>query len=162
MANKTKSDSTVSPEEKAKDVNKEPKKEDEKATLESIKKENDMLKEMMAELMSELKKGNEPKVEVDEAPIKSPQNSKGGRSPEYWNELVEYTAFYDGGKYKDDVSVKVNGKRFLIKRGVPVMIPRYVKEVLDNSEKQKAESASYARSLEEQFEAETRALEGRK
>lgn len=35
---------------------------------------------------------------------------------------------------KDDVYVAVNGKSYLIKRGVPVEVPESVKEVLDHRE----------------------------
>lgn len=34
----------------------------------------------------------------------------------------------------DDVFVGINGNTWKIKRGEPVEVPRYVKEVLDNSE----------------------------
>lgn len=37
-------------------------------------------------------------------------------------------------KEKDDVYVAVNGKSYLIKRGVPVEVPVFVKEVLDHRE----------------------------
>lgn len=48
-------------------------------------------------------------------------------------ELVDVCLFKDGDKYKDDVFVGVNGRTWVIKRGVTVKVPRYVKEVLDNS-----------------------------
>lgn len=48
-------------------------------------------------------------------------------------ELVDVFLFKDGDKYKDDVFVGVNGRTWVIKRGVTVKVPRYVKEVLDNS-----------------------------
>ena len=51
-------------------------------------------------------------------------------------ELVEVELFLDGDKYKDDVFVGVNGRTWVIKRGVPVKVPRYVKEVLDSAMKQ--------------------------
>lgn len=48
-------------------------------------------------------------------------------------ELVEFEAFYDDDRYKDDIFVAVNGRRWQIKRGVKVKIPRYVYEVILNS-----------------------------
>lgn len=48
----------------------------------------------------------------------------------YMRELVPFYAFKDDDKYKDDITVGVNGRVFRIKRGVEVMIPRYVYNVL--------------------------------
>lgn len=52
------------------------------------------------------------------------------------NELVDIQLFYDGVNYKDDLFVCVNGSSFQIKRGVKVQVPRYVAEVIHNSEVQ--------------------------
>lgn len=57
-------------------------------------------------------------------------------------ELVEVKLFKDKDKYKDDLFVCVNGTRFLIQRGVTVKVPKYVKEVLDNAERQNSEADS--------------------
>ena len=54
----------------------------------------------------------------------------------YLNEKVPVKLFKDSSRYKDDVYVSVNGHNFQIQRGVEVMVPRYVKEVLDNSDAQ--------------------------
>ena len=51
-------------------------------------------------------------------------------------EPVPFTAFKDDDKYKDDIFVAVNGKTMQIKRGETVMIPRYVYNVLVESQKQ--------------------------
>lgn len=53
-----------------------------------------------------------------------------------WEDLVDYKAPYVRGGDNSDIFVGVNGHNYLIKRGVSVQIPRCVKEVLDNSEKQ--------------------------
>lgn len=44
--------------------------------------------------------------------------------------------YKDNDKYKDDVQVIVNGKVFIIHRGVDVEVPDFVAEVLENSQKQ--------------------------
>ena len=44
---------------------------------------------------------------------------------------------------KDDVYVAVNGKSFLIKRGVPVEVPDYVAEVIQHSEEMLAEAMEF-------------------
>lgn len=71
------------------------------------------------------------------------------------NELIEFEAFYDDDRYKDDIFVAVNGRRYQIKRGVKVKIPRFIYEVIMNSiEQDKAtadlmerESSRYTESL---------------
>jgi hypothetical protein len=51
----------------------------------------------------------------------------------YWNELVEVKLFKDNNKYKDDVYVSVNGKRYNVPRGVEVEVPAGVAEILETS-----------------------------
>lgn len=74
------------------------------------------------------------------------------------NELVEFEAFYDDDKYKDDIYVAVNGRRFQIKRGEKVMIPRYVYEVIMNSEAQDKATARLMEQESTKFAKESRAL----
>ena len=49
---------------------------------------------------------------------------------------VKFTAFKDDDKYKDDIFVAVNGKRYQKKRGVDVEVPESVYKVLMNSSAQ--------------------------
>ena len=51
----------------------------------------------------------------------------------YMNEKVKIKLFKDNGKYKDDVYVSVNGKRYNVPRGVEVEVPSGVAEVLETS-----------------------------
>jgi hypothetical protein len=74
------------------------------------------------------------------------------------NELIEFEAFYDDDKYKDDIYVAVNGRRFQIKRGEKVMIPRYVYEVIMNSEAQDKATARLMEQESTKFANESRAL----
>lgn len=78
---------------------------------------------------------------------------------DFLNERVPFRAFKDNGKYKDDISVQVNGKIFLIRRGATVMIPRYILLALEQSERQLAEAATYEAQLMEEFEGKRKALE---
>ena len=50
-----------------------------------------------------------------------------------------------------DVYVAVNGRRFQIQRGVEVKVPYFVKEVLDNSERQDMAAIAYREKLEQGF-----------
>lgn len=65
------------------------------------------------------------------------------KDEKYWNEKVPFYAFKDSGKYSADIIAIVNGRRFQIKRGEQVMIPRYVYEVLMNQMKQDNETADF-------------------
>lgn len=112
------------------------------------------LNKMKAEKEALLKEVEALKTEADKKKAEKPAPKQPDNS-DYWNERVPYEAFYDGDKYSDDISVKVNGKRFLIKRGVKVMIPRYVLHVLENQAKQLRASADYNRKLKEEFERDT-------
>jgi hypothetical protein len=110
--------------------------------LEKMKAERDAL-------LKEVEASKEKKKE----PVAKPNADY---DPAYWNERVPYELFYDGDRYKDDVSVMVNGKRFLIQRGKKVMIPRYVVHVLENQAKQMKASAEYNRKLQDEFERDTK------
>lgn len=74
-------------------------------------------------------------------------------------DMVEIFLFKDGDKYKDDVFVAVNGKTYQIQRGVPVKVPRFVKEVLDNSMKQDMAAVRYMEKEQEKFEKEAKKLD---
>lgn len=74
------------------------------------------------------------------------------------NELVEFEAFKDGDKYKDDIYVAVNGRRWQIKRGVRVKIPRYVYEVIKNSAEQDRATADLMEKESQKYASEVRAL----
>ena len=50
--------------------------------------------------------------------------------------MVKIRLFKDGGKYKNPVPVGVNGKQYLVQRGVDVEVPESVAEVLMNSTNQ--------------------------
>ena len=69
--------------------------------------------------------------------------------------LVPFRAFKDDGRYKDDIFVSVNGKRYQIKRGVEVMIPESVYEVLMNSQVQDQAAFSLMEQKANEFISET-------
>ncbi len=53
-------------------------------------------------------------------------------------DMVPIRLFYDGKEYKNRLTVRVNERRFSIKRGVDVMVPRFVKYVIEQSAKMDA------------------------
>jgi hypothetical protein len=68
-------------------------------------------------------------------------------------ELVTVHLFKDANKYKDDVTVHVNGRRWTIQRGKTVQVPKAVAEVLEHSMGQDAETAELIASKSEEFKA---------
>lgn len=49
--------------------------------------------------------------------------------------------FKDNGRYKGDMLVSVNGRRFLIQRGVEVTVPYAIARVIERSAKQDEQAA---------------------
>ncbi len=64
---------------------------------------------------------------------------------------VKIKLFKDGGTYKDDVFVAVNGRTFQIMRGVEVEVPDYVAEVLDHARDQEQKTAEMMQKLEDSY-----------
>lgn len=54
----------------------------------------------------------------------------------YLNERVEVVLFKDDKDYKDDYTVAINGKVWLIQRGKRVKVPRFVAMQIDTSQRQ--------------------------
>lgn len=100
------------------------------------------LQEQLRGLMEELKAAKAEVASMKESKEKAKltEEEKAARLA-YANELVEVKLFKDGGKYKDDVFVGVNGENVVIQRGERVKIPRKFAEVLDNSDRQDYETA---------------------
>ncbi len=73
-------------------------------------------------------------------------------------EMVPVLLFKDNERYADDVIVAVNGKAYQIRRGERVMVPKSVKEVLDNSYAQDLETARYQDRLQQEFADKSKAL----
>ena len=74
--------------------------------------------------------------------------AKTGRNTD--EEKVPVFLFKDNNKNKDDVFVSVNGQRVQRERGVEVMVPKYIKEVLDHSREQDMNTARMISMLEEE------------
>lgn len=66
---------------------------------------------------------------------------------EYYNETVPVLLIKDNAKYKDDVTVTVNGVNYQLKRGVQLKVPRKVAMVLERAREQEAEAQAYMDSL---------------
>lgn len=75
------------------------------------------------------------------------------------DELVKFRAFKDNGKYKDDITVIVNGKSWRIQRGVDVEIPRYVHNVIMQSEEQDLKAANFAEEKQDAYKKSSKNFE---
>lgn len=97
--------------------------------------------EALAELKAEMQAEAEAKGKVKSTPMTAEE-------VKYWDQLVEYSAPYV--ENEEDITVGHNGTLYKIKRGETVKIPRKVRQVLLDSEKQKVEFAKLKKGLENQ------------
>lgn len=69
----------------------------------------------------------------------------------YLNEYVEVELFKDNNKYRDDVSVGVNGEIWLIQRGKKVKVKRKFAKVLETSNRQDFETSELIEKKSSEF-----------
>ena len=125
--------------------------------LEAIKAQiAKMIEDAKAEAEAILNNAKEQAKAVSEG--KATMSEEAKKAEDYWNEDVEIQLFKDGGKYKDDVYVAVNGQNCLIQRGKPVKVKRKFAEVLRQSLEQDNETADMIRELESEYEARSKEL----
>lgn len=72
---------------------------------------------------------------------------KAQMTEQYYKEPVPVMLIKDNNRYKDDVTVTVNGINYQIQRGVPVTVPRCVALVLERSRNQELAAQAYLESL---------------
>lgn len=103
--------------------------------------------ELMAEIKAELAAQAKAEKEVAE--------KKPAADP-WLEEYVTVQLFKDGGRYKDDVYVAINGENCVIKRGLPVQIKRKFALVLDGSQAQDVKAAEYAAEKAREFDSQAK------
>ena len=91
---------------------------------------------------------------IEEKAVETPIDERA-----YWRERVPFRAFKDSGRYKDDIIVGLNGKVYVIKRGVEVMIPRNVREIILQSMEQDERTAELIEREEDKYNADRRIYE---
>ncbi len=72
---------------------------------------------------------------------------KAQQAEQYYKEPVPVMLMKDNNRYKDDVTVTVNGVNYQIQRGVPVTVPRSVALVLERSHNQELAAQAFLESL---------------
>lgn len=75
------------------------------------------------------------------------------------NETVTIELFKDTDRYKYDVVVRVDGKRYQLKRGIPVQVPRKVYDVVKQQLMQDQATAQLIESKESEFDKIAKVLE---
>ena len=101
--------------------------------------------------------GLEEKLKAQPAAPRSGALCAAAAKQEAWlNEYVEIKLFRDGGKYKDDYVVGVNGTLVKIKRGEWVKIRRKYALVIEQSEIQDLKTAQYMEEESNKFAAESK------
>lgn len=66
---------------------------------------------------------------------------------DFYEEKVPVFLMKDGGKYKDDLTVTVNGKNYQIRRGQTVMVPRKVALIIERGREQEMRAQQMMESL---------------
>lgn len=115
----------------------------------------EMMAALKTQMMAEIRQ--EVKAEVEAEVLKSKEEGQPKRESEEElaraNEPVKLKLFKDKDHYKHDVLVIVNGKSWLIKRGVEVEVPRKVANALSLADDQTAAAADIIAGYEETYEA---------
>lgn len=95
----------------------------------------------------------EPMTAADkaEADRREAQAAEIAAANKWLEEPVTIQLFKDGKDYKDDLYVSVNNKRWQIKRGVPVTVPRKVSLQVADSEIQSVRAAEYSDERQEDY-----------
>lgn len=66
-------------------------------------------------------------------------------------DLVTVKLFKDTGKYKDPLTVVLNGKIWRLERGIELRVPKDVKEIIDHSEYQDTMTARMIEAKEDEW-----------
>ena len=114
---------------------------------------DDLIAQLQAQLEAEQAKNKEKDAQLADANAKAAEAEKALEDLQAKNQKeTAGTAknpdtvtikLYKDQNIKDDVQVFVNGRQYIIKRGVSVDVPREVFEVLQNQEKMRDHIAAY-------------------
>ncbi len=127
----------------------------EKVTLQKLKKEMEQMREEYEKRLS----GSERKAEDCTREAERERAAKTLKEQEMWlNEYVEVKLFKDNDKYKDDVYVAINGNNCVIRRGEWTRIRRKFAMLLDQSEIQDLRTAELIAGESEKFRRASRTL----
>ena len=121
----------------------------EKMTLKELEKQLQEMRERYEEKIKALEARLTEKAEVPPAPKK-----KG--TSDWLNEEVPCRLFKDSDRYKDDVTVGINGKLVKVRRGEIVKIKRKYLMLIEDSKRQDEKTAAMMDRESRRFETESR------
>jgi len=127
----------------------------EKITLQKLKKEMEQMRE---EYEKRLSGAQQAPIDSKNAAAREQQHQMQREQENWLNEYVEIKLFKDNDKYKDDVYVAINGKNCVIRRGEWTRIRRKFALLLDQSEVQDLRTAEMIAGEGEKFRCASRAL----
>lgn len=114
---------------------------------------DDLIAQLQAKLEAEQAKNKEKDAQLADANAKAAEAQKeladmktvrGKEDTAKVQDIGKVTIkLYKDQNIKDDVQVFVNGRQYIIKRGISVDVPREVFEVLQNQEKMRDHIAAY-------------------
>lgn len=112
--------------------------------------------ELLARRLKAMQEAEEPGDEDKTAELerKAQQDAETARM----SELVPVKLFKDSKDYKDDLFVGWNGTGYRIKRGIPVMVPRAVADIIEQQLNQDNATAQLITEQAEKFAEEVKAL----
>lgn len=113
--------------------------------LERMRRERDELLRQNEALKSETEELKADNVDLE-----------GEHDAAYWEEKINYFVKFYGEE--EDVSVKVNGERIIVKRGEWVKIKRKFAAVLEHQDEQRRFSSKYNQKLADDFERQSKSL----
>ena len=112
-----------------------------------------LIAQLQAQLEAEQAKNKEKDAKLADANAKAAEAEKALEDLQAQNQKVPVDTaknpntvtikLYKDQNIKDDVQVFVNGRQYIIQRGVEVAVPREVFEVLQNQEKMRNHIAAY-------------------
>lgn len=125
----------------------------EKLTLKELEKKMDDMRAQYEEQLKELRE------QLAGAPKQQPvaPEIKKNASDAWLNEEVPIRLFKDGEKYKDDLTIGINGKLVKIRRGETVMVKRKYLMLIEQSIQQDEKTADLMNRESRRFETESRA-----
>ena len=96
--------------------------------LKELEADNALLKSMVMQVIEGKIENTAPASSEKEMKVDSSEFDKA------FAELVPIQLYKDNGKYNSDLFVRLNGRQYKIQRGKRVMVPKPIKEIIDQSE----------------------------
>ena len=128
----------------------------EKMTLKELEKQFQEMRERYEEKIRDLEARLTEKAEIPPAPT-TPKKKK--NASDWLNEEVTIRLFKDSDRYKDDLTIGINGRLVKIRRGETVRIKRKYCMLIDESMRQDEKTAEMMNRESRRFETESRVYE---